>query len=448
VSLKTIPLELIDFGERKREEYGDIKSLAKNIEKNGLIHPIAVTTHSVKDCEYLLAAGGRRLKAVTLLGWEYIECKVYDEPLSDFLFQSIELEENLQRKELTVRESAMMYRALHELYIKEKGAKTSTAKDAPGHTMTDTAKVLGIDQSTLSKKIKLANDIDTYEEASGGTLDFTQFSNEADTLKFISKIKTTLIRKELSVQADKKINKGGNVLINLKKSYIHGDFFEGVKKLDEGIIDLVEIDPPYAIDLTKNKRDYKYDEYNEVDKKDYYQFMMNTFNECYRVMKVNSWLICWHGNSWQELIKIWLIDAGFSVCSKDGSHQKLGLWVKPSGQTNKPEYYLGNAYEQFFYAWKGRPEIMNKGRSNTFVYNPIHHSKKIHPTERPLGLMRDILSTFTMPHSTVVVPFLGSGKTLIAAHLEKMHPFGWELSPSRKEDYTIMIDRMNEDGEL
>ena len=60
--LATIKLANISFGERRREDYGDIEELASDIKAKGIISPLAVMHQPGKDdgTNYLLLAGGRR----------------------------------------------------------------------------------------------------------------------------------------------------------------------------------------------------------------------------------------------------------------------------------------------------------------------------------------------------------------------------------------------------
>lgn len=92
-----IPVASIIVGDRRREEYGAVDELAASIERYGLLHPIVV------DIERNLVAGGRRLAAVRQLGMEHVAVRMLD-TLSPAERREIELEENLQRKDLTSHE--------------------------------------------------------------------------------------------------------------------------------------------------------------------------------------------------------------------------------------------------------------------------------------------------------------------------------------------------------
>ena len=117
------------------------------------------------------------------------------------------------------------------------------------------------------------------------------------------------------------------------------------------------------------------------------------------------------------------------------------IWKKgtSAGQTNTPDSGLGNAYESFIYARKGSPKLHLRGRSNIFDYAPVPDSQKIHPTERPLDLMRDILNTCTTAGTAVLCPFLGSGNTLLAADELGMPCVGYELSETYRDAFLARI---------
>jgi hypothetical protein len=89
-----LPLESITVGKRLREDYGDIRGLAASIEKYGLFAPLVV------DDEGTLVAGGRRLRAVQMLGWQSVDVRDIGE-LTDAERAEIEVEENEQRKSLS-----------------------------------------------------------------------------------------------------------------------------------------------------------------------------------------------------------------------------------------------------------------------------------------------------------------------------------------------------------
>jgi site-specific DNA-methyltransferase (adenine-specific) len=76
------------------------------------------------------------------------------------------------------------------------------------------------------------------------------------------------------------------------------------------------------------------------------------------------------------------------------------------------------------------------------LHRPINPADKKHPTERPIPLIKEIMETFVGPGSKVLVPFLGSGNTLIAAHRNSCYGEGFELTQSYKEAFIVKVHEM------
>jgi len=434
MTLGIVPREEIEVGDRWRKDYGDIEELAISIKEKGLINPITVSTK--ESGGYILAAGGRRMTALDLLEWKEIPCRIYDHPLNDLELLSIELEENIRRKDLTPGEDCRLKRELLLTQQKLYGEKVSTSPGAPGVSMRDVARLVGVSQASMSLDVSLAETMEAFPD-----IDWSKCKTKSDAVKIKNKIEEVFLRGTLASRAEEAMGKSSSNAFQTKlmNAYIVGDFFEEIQSIPGGCIDLVEIDPPYAIDLTKQKKDYAYDheKYNEIDIKDYPTFMQNLFKECYRVMAPNSWLLCWFGpDPWFEDIYQWISKAGFST------RRLTAKWIKPTGQTNQPSKYLANSDEQFYYASKGTPILARQGRTNIFQYNPVPSARKFHPTERPLEMMDDVLTTFAMEGSRVLVPFLGSGNTLISAARNKMVPFGFDLTEAYRNSYILKVQEM------
>lgn len=106
-------------GQRVREDYGDIESLANSIKEHGLLHPIVV------DADYNLIAGCRRLLACERIGMKEIEAKVLED-ISEKELRVLELEENIRRKDLTELEKSKNLVELAQIKEQELREKLST----------------------------------------------------------------------------------------------------------------------------------------------------------------------------------------------------------------------------------------------------------------------------------------------------------------------------------
>ena len=302
----------------------------------------------------------------------------------------------------------------------------STAKNAPGWSQNQTAEMIHKTPARVSQHIKIAKAAEEFPE-----LELDKCKNELEAVKKLAKFEETLFRKDFAERASREM---GDEYRDFVKRYIVLDFFEGVKQVPDKSIQLVEIDPPYSIDLLQVKQsydtNYHQNNYNEIKNEDYLSFMERVLSECWRVMSENSWLILWFGpEPWIEPLYQILTKTGFKT------RRLTAKWIKPSGQTNSPNIYLANCDEQFFYARKGNPILVKPGRSNCFHFNPVPSGQKIHPTERPIDLMREVISTFAFEGVRVMIPFLGSGVTIKACELERLYPIGWDLSQNNKDAF-------------
>jgi ParB family transcriptional regulator, chromosome partitioning protein len=71
-AMSAMPVSAITVGERHRKDMGDLASLARSIRDIGLLHPVVVSQDG------LLLAGGRRLEACKMLGWQDIPVTIVE----------------------------------------------------------------------------------------------------------------------------------------------------------------------------------------------------------------------------------------------------------------------------------------------------------------------------------------------------------------------------------
>lgn len=430
MKVKIIKLSDIEFGNRQREDYGDINELSHSIKKKGMITPMAVKLQESSK-PYLLIAGGRRFKAATLAKLEEVPVRIYERELTELDFKEIELFENIHRKDLEWKERVFQEREIHLLQVEKYGEKISKSSNAPGHTLKDTGDLIGKSDEHVRQSIIIANTVDKFPEL------FDKARNKSDATKIVKNLGEQIVKQELVKRV--KEEESSKDKMALGDNFILKSFFHGSQELPDNYFNLVEIDPPYAIDLhnqkySSNNTGILYgDSYNEISPESYPEFMKQTLKVCYQKMVEHSWLICWFGpEPWFENIYSWIREAGFE-CSRI-----VGIWKKYPGQNNQPNLYLSNSYEMFFYARKGQPTILNS-RSNIFDIPPLPPTKKVHPTERPIELMKEIYSTFTFPGSKILIPFLGSGNGILTADELGMSAVGFELGREFRDSFLLKI---------
>jgi len=436
-----VPLKSVIVEDRSRIELGDIDELEANMKASGLISPLAVRDN--QDGTYRLLAGGRRFTVLAKNNVEEIPVRIFDREISDLEMKIIERAENFYRKDLEFWEFDKLTLEIHRLQQSIHGVK-APGPSGTGWSTEDTGDMIGgMSKASVSQAIKRAELREALPEV------FDNCKTAADALGVIKKMDEALVKQTIAKHLETKKD-DGKMLSQLSKCYIIKDFFKGVKEIPRDIMHLVEIDPPYAIDVKEAKKregesQYNLQDYNEILASHYmdgspdgeWLGMKTVFKECYRVMAEHSWLICWFApEPWFNDIYNAILKAGFKTT------RLCGIWTKGSGQTKRPEMHLPNSYEMFFYAWKGRPAIAQPRASNDFRYAPIPSQQKVHPTERPIELTTDLYETFAFPGSRVLIPFLGSGNGLISAYNLGMSAVGFETGKSNKDSFLVKVHGM------
>lgn len=433
-----IAIDEIEIGERFRTDYGDLEQLSYDINKNGLITPIAVGIQAnvnmgteKSDKKYILLAGGRRTAAMKHLGWTHTTVRLYEQNLSRLDMRSIELAENLMREDMGFVEEAQLKKEINDLQMAIHGVKVGKSPNSPGWSKKQTADLLGVSDATVIEDIKLAEAIEQFPE-----LELDKCKNKTEAKKRLKSV-TKMVEINQGSAAYQKSMGGDKNFKALSNQYIVGDCFETFASLSPNTLDLIEIDPPYGIDLHKVKKDNECIGYNEIPADEYKDFMARVLAESYRTMREGSWLLVWFAaDPWFDTIATLIEEAGFKM------NRIPMVWVKPQGQTAQPETFLGNSYEMCFYARKGKAKLNKPGRSNIFSYNPVPHTRKYHPTQRPFELLTEMLSTFAKPGANIFVPFLGSGNTIIAGHAEQMTVVGTDLTAYFKDGYIVQLEEV------
>lgn len=430
-----IPITSVIVTDRARQELGDLDGLEANLKETGLISPLAVRDNH--NGTYRLLAGERRFTVLSRNQVPEIPVRIYEEDLSDLEMKVIEKSENFFRKDMEYHELDKLTLEIHQMQQAIHGVK-APGPGQTGWTTKDTGELIGgVSNATVSMAIKRAEAREAFPEL------FENCKSASDASKVLKKIDEAMVKQVIAQKLESQTTDSS--IHDLAKRFIIKDFFEGVKEIPDGIMHLVEIDPPYGIDLTTQKKkdgesQYILDNYNEIDKSEYPTFLYKLFKECYRVMAPHSWLLCWFApQPWFEDVYKALTSVGFDTT------RMCGIWTKGTpGQNMNPATRLSNSYEMFFYAWKGQPALNKAGHGNVFHCPPVPPNQKTHPTERPIELMRELYETFAFSGSRILIPFLGSGSGILAANLCGMQAIGFELSKSYKDSFLVKAHLMSE----
>lgn len=207
-----------------------------------------------------------------------------------------------------------------------------------------------------------------------------------------------------------------------------GDVRQLFKEIPDNSIDLVVTDPPYKIVQGGRTKDMGHGGIMAMDNKDVSKGKMFEQNdikfsewlpEVYRVLKprTNAYIMT-NGRNIAEL-QAAAEDAGLH-------YQNLLVWKK---RTKTPNRYWMQTCE-FILMLSKRParSIHDMGKENFFQYDS-KRGNRLHPSEKPIDLMADLIVESSSIGETVLDPFMGSGTTGVAALRLSREFIGMEVDP-------------------
>ncbi|MCL0101338.1 site-specific DNA-methyltransferase [Peptococcaceae bacterium] len=221
----------------------------------------------------------------------------------------------------------------------------------------------------------------------------------------------------------------------IKNKVILGNAFEVLKKINNGVFDLVFIDPPYFLQLP-NKELKRWtvktvvegvnDEWDKFSSfQEYDDFITRLLTEVKRVMKSNA--------------TIWVIATYHSIFRIGKIMQDLGYWILNDIiwiKTNPMPNWLGvrftNATENLIWAVKdknAKKYTFNKEYARKFGIGKVganvwilplcqgkerlkdEKEKKLHSTQKPVELLKRVILTSTKEEDLILDPVAGTGTT-------------------------------------
>jgi DNA modification methylase len=189
--------------------------------------------------------------------------------------------------------------------------------------------------------------------------------------------------------------------------FIRGDCLEVMKDWPDKCVDLVLTDPPYGIG-ENNQRNLSREKLANPTDYGEYKWDMNRVSQRHieKIQQVSKHQVIFGGNYYP---------LGPTSC--------YIVWNKDNGQNDFADCEL---------AWTSFPSAvrMVKYRWNGMLQEPgMPKEKRVHPTQKPVGIMLWILRRYSHPTDLILDPFCGSGTTCIAAKMLGRKYIGIDISP-------------------
>ncbi|MCY4561599.1 MAG: DNA methyltransferase [Flavobacteriaceae bacterium] len=208
-----------------------------------------------------------------------------------------------------------------------------------------------------------------------------------------------------------------------------GDGIESARRFVESGIDLLLTDPPYGISkaYTCEKQ------VSRRLRKDGTDFIMprGSFGDWDSNIDPQNWT-----KKILPKVKGWAIT--FCAQAQIGEYVEIFknhgfvavgtlVWQKTNPVPFNHRYKPINAWEAAVIGKRPGAKFNGGVTHNVFVCKSPSPQERIHPTQKPLELMREFVQLFSLPGETIYDPFSGSATTVIAAALEGRIGVGYEL---------------------
>lgn len=420
--MEKMRLKDINVGERARKNLGDIKSLALSIKSKGQIHPIVVEKR--EDGRTWLIAGERRYRAHEMLGAEEIGV-TFRENLTDLERLEIELEENLWRADFDWKEEVLLKARIDKVKRDRYGSVSQGDPHNKGWGIVDTAAAMGQSIGLISEDLKLAK----------GIVKFPELAEQPNKKAAMTKLKALEERALANAIAKQK------KLIHIDQPedsrIFNGDCIAIMKeRFKDSCIDLVIVDPPYGIDIA-DMIDTDANRFQEFpdDKAMAMDLLDQMLRELDRVMKPNSSIYMFYSTVFYTQVKE-LMAKYFNV------DPIPYIWFKTNiggGRTNAPHMYACRTYETALYARKGDRKLFKQGQPNVLPFEVVPAKQKVHMTEKPVMLLRELIDRASLPGEVVLDPCGGSGSTALAAKQMDRDYFTIEKNPHYYEKILMRL---------
>lgn len=402
----------INVGDRLRKDYQDLPGLVKSLAQYGQIHAITVRPSQPQDnCSepWTLVTGGRRYAAALKLGWQQIRAENL-EHLSPWRRAAIELEENLQRANMTWQEEVDAKQKIAQLYKNEN----------PQWTDTQTASLLHVDKGQLSRDLKLAKAIEDHPELA-----------KASSKKAAMKLFET--KKSLQASAAKASTVD---LSTIENSVVCADALDFLDRFEDNSVDLFLSDLPFGIDYFDRPASDR-EAGGGVSKFDdslagARSLLIRIFAKMAQKVKPEGWICLMVGEDLRLAVSNEVVSVNTQKKApgkKLSTAQQPWIWYRKNSRNNPIHGHLHakSMYDIIIPINAGKA-VLRKACENVITVD-ANYEERFHAHQKPVELGEELISRFTLPGDLVVDVTMGSG-AFVAAAAKSLRKFaGCDLNP-------------------
>ena len=206
----------------------------------------------------------------------------------------------------------------------------------------------------------------------------------------------------------------------MTRRILQGDCVAVMKTLSPASVDFILTDPPYAVRYRDRSGRTILGDDNDA-------WLAPAFTEMYRLLKPNAFCVSFYGwDAADRFIAAWR-QAGFKIA---------GHIVFRKGYASSSRF-LERRHEQAYLLMKGAGPLPACPLSDVMDWK--YTGNRLHPTQKPVSVLKPLIRSFSKPGAVVLDPFCGSGSTLVAAKMLQRDYLGIELD---SQHHRTACDRM------
>lgn len=196
----------------------------------------------------------------------------------------------------------------------------------------------------------------------------------------------------------------------------HGDCRDLIPKLPDPIHCLI-FDPPYGVNFRSRRAELPQGKrfVQDIAGDDKLESALALFSVVFTALaeKVGDTGEAYVFTRW-DVVGPWISVVNELAPVTGFAYKMLLIWDKGIPGMGDIDCNWGCGHELILYLKKGRREVPFR-RSGIIAVNKLGSKQHIHPTEKPVPLLEQLIAMSTDPGDLVVDPFSGSGSSIVAA---------------------------------
>lgn len=219
----------------------------------------------------------------------------------------------------------------------------------------------------------------------------------------------------------------------------HGDSIELCQRFKPGRVDCVITDPPFGVDNLSNQattqEGKKYA--RKIANDESPEIAIKTFKAVMEVLlpktteNCDAYIFTSH-----QVVKEWLVMLDDFMPNFGFRRKAILFWEKDGPGMGDTNYPWGMGMEFIMGFRKGDMDKRTTRRNSMLHHPQVRPDQLVHPHEKPLGLLKDLIRASTDPGQFIVDPFGGSGSLVRAAREADRSAVAIEYD---KENYDLAL---------